>query len=149
MSAEGITEGVDAPTPSAPSPQSVWNFKIPCLPTSMNAIYGFNANYKRMGHGSPIYLKNECLLWKSKAKLFVPKISAKESDRFGISYDVHANWYYKNGKLKKVDGHNFQKLLLDAVVEKQDWDDNLFRVWRGEMFDNSAEEYVYVTIYKL
>jgi len=39
----------------------------------------------------------------------------------------HNEWYYKNGKPKKQDLGNLDKLLIDAIMEHIGWDDS--RVW--------------------
>lgn len=101
----------------AQNPQFI-RFLIPLLPPSMNDIY-----YHIKGHfGEYQYvLKPEVRLWKTQAKEYVPTFKPNPHHPTGLFY---FNWvavgdfYYKNGKVRRRDLTNLEKVLIDAVCEK-------------------------------
>ena len=98
------------------SPKSI-KFRIPSLPPSMNDIYWHIKDHR----GEYQYvLKNEVRLWKSKAKEFVPvfKPISHETGLLFIHWTATNNWYYQNGKVKRHDVANLDKVIVDAVFEK-------------------------------
>ena len=91
-----------------------WTFTIPLAPPlSMNSIYWIIYASKR------VELKPEARLWKMNAKRAIPPIElSSATPRLRFSADFHAEWYYKNGSVRKLDLQNVLKLLIDAVCEK-------------------------------
>ena len=44
-----------------------------------------------------------------------------------VRVEIHENWYYKNGKIKRADVANREKFLIDAVFDALEIDDrNIF-----------------------
>ena len=58
----------------------------------------------------------------------VPPFLVNPDDRFEVEIIVHTDWYYKNGKLRRLDIHNMDKLLVDAVFYRLGIDDS--HVWK-------------------
>ena len=112
-------------------------FVIPFLPPSMNSMYNVLFGLKR------IELKPEVRLWKTKAKAYIPLLSPHEdSYLFDINASFYYNFFYKNGKLKKVDTQNLMKVLIDAVAEKNGIGDEYFKFGSYESYHDEAEERV-------
>lgn len=70
-------------------------------------------------------------------------MEVSDEDRFHLRISVHANWYYKNGKMKKQDIQNMDKLLVDALFQKLGCDDS--RLWYMEL-DKVQDEKEYTII---
>ncbi len=89
------------------------------LPISVNAIYQVNYRQRRF------YLHPQALLWKTKAKMFVPLKPTwmKGEVKFEILWVLFNDFYFKNGKIRKYDLANFEKILIDAICEKWGHDD--------------------------
>lgn len=97
-------------------------FELPGLPQSVNALYEFN----RPGSGLPIRrLRGEWALWKSKCKVYVPRCDWAKGKFLRITLDFQSpNWWGKNGRLRRRDVDNLEKLTLDTIFEKLDCDDS-------------------------
>jgi len=92
--------------------------KIPLAPISMNSLYQINYRMRE------VTLKSEAYTWRTRAKEFIPKSSIKwEHIRIVYTLIIHDNWYFKNGKFKKLDVQNLEKLLIDGVSQKLGFDD--------------------------
>lgn len=102
-----------------------YTFKIPSLPKSSNAIYQIIYSQRR------VILSPDARSWKTMAKQFMPPMRFEESDKLYISILLRGNFYYKNGKPKRVDLHNLIKLVQDAVCEHCRKDDSL--VWEAKI----------------
>ncbi|UOF78280.1 crossover junction endodeoxyribonuclease rusA [Caudoviricetes sp.] len=93
-------------------------FIIPGVPPSSNSNYQVIWSQKRT------ILKPEVLLWKTRAKEYIPLWEPNDGDKVEVSVEVHQDWFYRNGKLKKADVANMHKALIDTICEKQGWDDS-------------------------
>ena len=82
-----------------------------------------------------MFLKSEARSFKEKAKLFMPPRTLEPSSRIALSISVHARWINKNGSFRKLDIQNLEKILIDAIADKYDFDDS--RVW--QKFCNKIE----------
>ena len=115
------------------------SFTIPTLPPSSNSLYNVLFSQRR------VELKPEARLWKSNAKECIPKWKVAEGARIKVSLEFCGAWYSKEGKMIKKDVTNREKLVLDAVCEKQGWDDS--QVWeRCVSKQVSLKEYVSVKL---
>lgn len=115
MISEGVRSGED-----------VLRFRIPSLPASMNAIYQI------MFHLKQVQMKPEVRLWKTQAKMFVPPWKPINADGFlKIKLVFHGDWFFKNGKVRKIDLPNLQKIVVDAIAEKLGFDDCM--IWDVEL----------------
>ena len=95
------------------------HFSIPSLPPSVNALYNVLFSLRR------VELKPEVRFWKTQAKQFMPVWSKKlnEQSRLIIKFTFCSNWYFKNGKLRKLDLQNLEKCLIDAIAERYGFGD--------------------------
>src|SRR3990167_9689151 len=97
-------------------------FVIPSLPPSVNAIYQIIFSQRK------VEMKPEVRLWKTQAKECVKKISPRDDDSFiRIIAEFHYDFFYGNGKLRKFDTPNLLKVLIDAIAEKNVFDDSVVK----------------------
>ena len=89
------------------------SYRLPSLPASMNQIYNIVFGKKL------IYLKPEVRRYRSDMKMFVPMPSINDWEYTELEFTVCADWFYKNGKLRKIDIQNLLKVLVDLIAEKQ------------------------------
>ena len=96
-------------------------FTLPSLPGSCNSIYEFN----HANSGLPVRrLKGEWALWKSRIKPYVPRCDWAQGKFLKIELDFQSpNWWHGNGKLKRKDIENLEKLAIDTIFEKIGCDD--------------------------
>lgn len=101
------------------SPKSI-KFRIPSIPPSVNDLYyHIKDHYARYTY----VLKPEVRLWKTKAKEYVPPFAITAGQLFFFNWVAVNDWYYQNGKPRRYDLFNLQKVLVDAVCEKIGVDD--------------------------
>lgn len=117
-----------------PSPTS---FSLP-FPPSMNGLYG--VNYKMRC----VYLTNDARYWKSKAKLFIPAFKCSETHKIKISLKMLNNWFFKNGKQKRVDVQNLIKVVVDAISEKCGFNDCQVWTFSAQKIQSTTEQSVFV-----
>ena len=117
-------------------------FTIPSIPKSINSMYQINYGQRH------IYLSNDARIWKSQSKIYVPKFEIEDGSHIGISAVYHMNCFFKNGKVRKVDGPNLDKLLLDTISEKIGLDDSLVFFWCGKKV-HSDEDKVVVKMWEI
>lgn len=117
---------------------SCLRFRIPSLPASMNAIYQVIFHLRR------IEMKPEVRAWKTQAKQFVPAWKLPKDIETGflkLKLAFHGDWFFKNGKPRKIDLPNLQKVTVDVIAEKLGFDDCM--IWAFEMEKvQDAREYV-------
>lgn len=118
------------------------SFTIPSLPPSSNSLYNIMFHLRR------VELKPEARLWKSNAKEYVPKWSVEQTDKLSINFLFYGSWYSKEGRLLKKDVTNREKLCLDAIAEKQGWDDSQV-FYRSVSKVQAEQEKVCVEIIKM
>lgn len=110
-------------------------FIIPFLPPSMNSMYNIIFAQRR------VELKPEVRLWKTKAKEYIPQLSAsKDSYLFRLDVVFYYNFFFKNGKLRKVDSQNLMKVLIDAIAEKNGIGDEYFKFGSYESYHDETQE---------
>ena len=97
-------------------------FEMEGIPPSYNRSVSINHNMKQ------VYLSDEARNYKKIVKLLCPHMDIPEGSKLSLSILVHSNkWFYKNGKVRKIDLQNMDKLLIDAVCEKLGVDDS--HIW--------------------
>jgi Holliday junction resolvase RusA-like endonuclease len=96
-------------------------WKIPLLPTSMNKLYAINYQKRT------VYMTPEARNFKTQCKLFITPYHVSGNDKLSMEIDIHSDWFFKNGNLKKSDLQNMIKILIDAVSERLGFDDS--QVW--------------------
>lgn len=101
-------------------------FTLPGLPGSVNTIY-------EPGHS--IYssrpewrIKAEWALWATKMKPYVLPFSIQENSLVRVDRCYYYPWFYKNGRWRKADVANMDKLLIDTIAKKIGVDDLFFKI---------------------
>lgn len=93
-------------------------FCLPTFPTSVNRLYLINHNQRRVS------LSNDALLWRTRTGPFIKPCKLEGLLKITLEYES-PDWYYGNGKLKKLDVQNLEKLLLDTLFMKWGKDDSI------------------------
>jgi hypothetical protein len=57
----------------------------------------------------------------------MPPRTLDSSSLLGLEIKVEAEWYFSNGKPRKLDIQNLEKILIDSIAEKYDFEDS--RIW--------------------
>lgn len=96
-------------------------FTVPALPPSYNVHFKINYGSRQ------IYLSNTARAFKNLTKYSMPPTDFKEDSRFKMEMEYHGRWHYKNGKVKRKDIQNLDKILIDAIFERIGCDDS--RLW--------------------
>lgn len=111
-------------------------FTIPFFPISCNSLYGISSKRGRV----QVFLKGEARSFKEKAKLFMPMRTVSPSHLFKLEIKVLAPWMTQKGNVKKQDIQNLEKILIDAISEKYEFEDS--RVWKKncEKVESEKEE---------
>lgn len=115
-------------------------FKVPLIPPSVNSLY----NVFRMGPRLEVKLKPEVLLFKTKVKQYVPGWAYKHAgERLFFTYTyMDMGYFFKNGKVRRVDLANTEKALLDAICEKIGVDDSYVKERKSSHWHNAKETYL-------
>lgn len=116
-------------------------FRVDFLPTSVNKMYSYNHHSKTM------YLTEEARHFKMAIKIACPKVefvSKQPKIRIEIWYHSPA-WICKNGKFKKRDIQNMDKMVFDAISERLGVDDSHVFYHTGEKVIDT-EEYTEIEI---
>lgn len=92
--------------------------KIEGLPPSYNEHFKINYSFKE------VYLSQEARDYKKRVKVSMPVMEVTEEDKLRITIMYNHNWHYQNGKIRKKDVQNLDKLLIDAICEKLGCDDS-------------------------
>lgn len=122
---EGITKPVNLTenrcldNPSL-KPDQEFKFVLPSWPPSVNSLYQIIYSQRR------VELKPEVRLWKTQAKELIPAWAQLRSTERLLSVELKfcGAWWHGNGKLKKTDVQNMVKVTLDALAEKNGFDDS-------------------------
>lgn len=96
-------------------------FTIPVIPPSYNQHYKINYNLRQ------IYLDKIAHDFKKLVFLHTPPMEYGDNDVFYLKVEIHYDWFYKNGKVRKLDIQNMDKLLIDSISERLGFDD--CRIW--------------------
>ena len=116
------------------------SFIIPTLPPSSNSLYNVLFSQRR------VELKPEARLWKSNAKEIIPAWKIKDDRMVEIWLSMYSpKWLTIDKRIRKVDVLNREKLIVDAICEKQGWDDS--QLWDSHRHKVVSEkEYVSVKL---
>ena len=68
-------------------------------------------------------MRPEVRRFKDQSKLFMPCLRLAPDLPLWVSLAVYDNWYYKNGKMRRLDVQNLVKVTVDAICEKAGIDD--------------------------
>lgn len=109
---------------------------------------GYNGHFKINYSLKQIYLTTEAREWKRTVAIHTPKIEFGDTEMIHLSIYVYQNWYYKNGKLKKEDIHNMDKILIDAMFNKWGIDDSRVSQMCIHKVQSLGEQYVMVRVAK-
>ena len=107
---------------------------IPFKTPTINHLHGFRGHFQ--------YLKKDAVELKKKIKEIVEeqKPIIPRDSKLAVLVDVYENWYYKNGKVKKVDVANREKFLIDSVFEALGIDDKWIWVQQMTKMQSEGEE---------
>ena len=72
-----------------------------------------------------MFLSPTARKFKYELALCCPDLKLKGNELLDVSIDIHENWWYKNGKVRKADCHNRLKIILDALATRYH-DDSYF-----------------------
>lgn len=109
-------------------------FTLPSIPSSVNALYQINFSQRK------VFMNPEARLWKTQMKMMVPRIKASEVTHFfKIDRIYYYSFFTKNGKVRKLDTSNLDKLLLDTIAEKCGFDDSLVKFGDTESYNDTNE----------
>jgi Holliday junction resolvase RusA-like endonuclease len=97
------------------------SFTITGIPPSYNRSLNINYNFKE------VYLSKEAHSFKTRIKATMPPYELSDNSIIRLEIEYHSDFKYKNGKNKKIDLQNMDKLLIDAIFEKLGVDDSA--VW--------------------
>ena len=122
MNGAGESNETTEPTPTA-SDNSLapgFHFLLPKWPPSVNSLYTVIFSQRR------VELKPEVRLWKTQAKELIPlwKELKDSKSLLSVELNFHGAWWHANGNLKKTDVQNMVKVTLDALAEKNGFDDS-------------------------
>lgn len=101
-------------------------FVLPSIPPSMNQIYSIIPYWST--RKIRVELRDDVKRWKSSMKEYMPLWVPKGISHIRIRLDYHADFFFKNGKVRKIDLSNLEKVAIDAIAEKYGFDDCL--IWK-------------------
>lgn len=95
------------------------SFTLPSFPVSFNRLYTINHLQRK------VMLSDEALLWRTRTVPFVKpcRWPIEWLLKLTLVYES-PNWVCKNGKLRRVDHQNLEKLVVDTMFAKWGWDDS-------------------------
>lgn len=115
------------------------HFTLPSLPVSVNSLYNVIFSQRR------VELKNECRVWKSESKRYIPRFQVGEGCSVEIHTVFHFPFHCRNGKPRVFDVANLLKLTIDTIAEKCGFNDFLVRKGSWDSVD-SVNEKVEITM---
>jgi hypothetical protein len=116
------------------------SFVLPSFPISFNKLYEID-HTRRL-----VRLSDQALLWRTRSIPFVKPCRWPQEWllRLMLIYES-PSWLYKNGKLKRLDLQNLEKLVIDTLFAKWGADDSrLVRVVSEKAW--GAREQILVTL---
>jgi hypothetical protein len=109
-------------------------FVLPSLPGSVNEIYELN----RPDSGLPRRrLRAEWAIWATRMMQHIPLFLVATDSVVRVDRCYYYPWFYKNGKWKRVDTSNMDKLLFDTIAKKIGIDDLYFKCGWMDSRDSS------------
>ena len=100
----------------------------------------YNRNFKINHRLRQVYLTPEARKFKDKIKLHMPKFVIEDKDELKMKVDIeyYQSWYFKNGRQRKKDIQNLDKLIIDAVFERLGIDD--CKIWTNSNYKIDSED---------
>ena len=97
-------------------------FTLPDLPPSTNELM---APSRPNAHtqSQRWEIKPEWRLWRSQQQRYVKVLDIADSSLIRVDLWFFYNFYYKNGRLKRMDTQNLLNFAINTVAQKQGWDD--------------------------
>ena len=115
-----IAQGEPSAAPKSP-PVVYLSLFIPLQPPSVNALYQIIFSRRK------VELKPEVRTFKTRLKQYIPPTKLDSVSLLKLTIRLYGDWYYKNGKVKKADLSNYEKVIQDALCEQIGQDDAL--IW--------------------
>ena len=116
-------------------------FKIPFLPPSVNHSLVPLWHLRRLiPHKSVVKFKRE-------APPHIPYMTFKEGSLLKIDIEYHGGFYNKGNKeVKRKDGPNMDKILIDVISQCIGVDDKFIWYWQGKKVHEEVNIYTLVNI---
>lgn len=93
-------------------------FVLPTFPPSINRAQMIDHQRRRVG------TSDEVLLWRTRTTPFVKPCRWPSDWLLKLTLEYQSpSWICKNGKLRRKDSHNLDKLSIDLMFSKWGWDD--------------------------
>ena len=115
-------------------------FKIPAIPPSYSKSLKINYSFRHT------YLSKEARDFVNLVKRYIPHCTYTIDTLFSIDIEIHDNWYTKQGKVKRKDVQNLDRLLIDAIFNKIGIDDSHIFVERISKVHNPKESFTKVRL---
>lgn len=94
-------------------------FVLPSFPPSVNRLHRIDHVRRRVG------TSDEVLLWRTRTTPFVKPCRWPNDWLLKLTLEYESpEWICKNGKLRRKDSHNLDKICIDLVFAKWGWDDS-------------------------
>ena len=119
------------------------SFSIPSLPPSKNQMHRIIR-----APNMPLIFKRSADYerWVQESMPYIPLLKPiADSHYFKIDALFYYPFFHKNGKMKRLDAHNFLEALCDAVAVKNGFDDSYVKFGSWQAYD-AEKESVDVTI---
>lgn len=93
-------------------------FSLPSFPVSVNRLYVINHVQRR------VFLSDEALLWRTRMTPNIkPCYLGYNYYKLTLLYQS-PSWLLKDGRLRRMDLQNLDKLVIDTLCSKWGWDDS-------------------------
>ena len=118
------------------------SFRVEGLPPSYNSSMKINYNFREVS------LSLEARVFKQRVKMCMPYADFTTANTYKVEIEYHGNFKYKNGKNRRLDLQNMDKLLIDAIFDKLGADDSyLWQLQECKIQDDN--DYTVVNIHPL
>ena len=116
-------------------------FDMKCKCPSYNIAFKINHRTKK------VYLSKVAHDFKRDLKMATPHLDMKKVKYLLFNIDVMQDWFYKNGKLKRQDVQNMDKLIIDAVCDKLGVDDSIVIQSSIQKIQYVGDPYIVIMLY--
>lgn len=94
-------------------------FVLPSFPPSVNRIYDINHAQRK------VRLSDQAALWKTRMIPFVKPCRWLSECLLRVTLEYESpDWLTKQGKLRRIDVQNLDKITIDLMFAKWGWDDS-------------------------
>ena len=108
-------------------------FSVPAIPISYNKCFKIIWSFRKT------MLSQEAIQFKDLVKQCMPQWQDNPNGLYSINIYIYYNWLFKNGKLRKLDVQNLDKLVVDAVFEQGGVDDSHVVVEKVQKIQSRVE----------